>query len=129
MLFLFLLLLLLKVEWQHICLVPVRLLQFPSVCCLGAWVPLVSVTSPRRMADVTEINLGVDDCAHGGFVTKKGTYERRVYTIQDNYHGITIKFIFFANQGKSLVMQFWKLSVRTEKKYDFQCYKLEKMAQ
>ena len=66
---------------------------------------------------------------YGGFVTKKGTYERRVYTIQDNYHGITIKFIFFANQGKSLVMQFWKLSVRTEKKYDFQCYKLEKMAQ
>ena len=33
-----------------LCLVPVRLLQFPVIRCLGDWVRLVSVTSPRRMA-------------------------------------------------------------------------------
>ena len=31
-----------------LCLVPVRLLLFPAVCGFGAWVQLVSVTSPRR---------------------------------------------------------------------------------
>ena len=30
-------------------LVSVRLLQFPAVCCLGAWVRLVFVTSPRSI--------------------------------------------------------------------------------
>ena len=31
-----------------ICLFPARFLWFPAVCCLGAWVRLVSVTSLRR---------------------------------------------------------------------------------
>ena len=38
-------------------LVPVRLLQFPAVRCLGAWVRLVSV--------VTKIDMGVNGHAHG----------------------------------------------------------------
>ena len=31
------------------CLVPAQLLWFPAVCCLGAWVRLVSVTSLRSI--------------------------------------------------------------------------------
>ena len=38
-----------KTVFLDLCLVPVRLLQFPVVCCLGAWVGLVYVTSPRSI--------------------------------------------------------------------------------
>ena len=43
--------------WSKHCPVPVRLLQFPAVFCLGDWVRLVSVRSPRcHPCDVTETN-------------------------------------------------------------------------